>query len=100
MAPQLMARKGRLRRRESSWMVRATISLPVPLVAQRADLGAQLSRSRHAREHGLQPLQVHGLGEVVRSPQPKRFHGALDARVAGDEDGLDRGAVLQVLEEV
>ena len=43
MAPQLMARNACLRRRESSWMVRATISLPVPLSPMRitvASVGA------------------------------------------------------------
>jgi hypothetical protein len=70
------------------------------LVAKVTDLGAQLSRTRHAREHRLQARQVDGLGQVVRSAQSQRLHGAFDAGVAGDEDGLDAGAILQVLEEV
>ena len=40
MAPQLMARKGCLRRRLSSWMVRATISLPVPLSPRRSTVAS------------------------------------------------------------
>ena len=70
------------------------------LVAQRADLRAQLAALRHAREHRLQALQVDGLGEVVGGAEAQRLDRALDARVAGDEDGLDRRAVLEVLEEV
>ncbi len=70
------------------------------LVAQRADLRAQLAAARHARQHRLQALQVDRLGEVIGGAQAQRLDRALDARMPGDEDGLDRRAILEIVQQV
>src|SRR6185503_6101309 len=116
MAPQLMARNEFLRRCESSWIVRAAISLPVPLSPMRSTVasvgatrtilsytscisGAQLAAARDAGQHGLHALDVHGLGVVVRGAQAQDLDRAFDARVSRDEDRLAVVALGGVLQE-
>ena len=70
------------------------------LVAQLADLGAQLPRARHAPQDGAQPLDVDRLHHVVGRSQAQRLHRALDARVAGDQHhfgGLARFEIFHQL---
>jgi len=70
------------------------------LVAQLADLGAQLARARHAPQDRLQALHVHRLHHVVGGPQAQRLHRALDAGVPGDHHHLGRIARLEVGDQV
>jgi hypothetical protein len=70
------------------------------LLAQLADLGAQLASARHAPQHRAQPLDVHRLHHVIGGAQAQRLHGALDARVTGDQHHLGRLARLEVVDQL
>jgi hypothetical protein len=70
------------------------------LLAQLADLGAQLAGARHAAQDRTQPLDVDGLHQVVARAQAQRLDRALHARVACDQDDLGGFARFEVLDEL
>ena len=70
------------------------------LVAQLADLGAQLAGARHAAQDRAQALDIDRLHHVVGGAQAQRLHRALDAGVAGDQHHLGRLARLQVVDQL
>src|SRR3954468_16952693 len=73
---------------------------PAQLVAQLADLGAQLAGLGDAPQDRLQPLDVDRLHQLSGRPQPKRFDGALHARMSGDHHHLRRGTRLEVTDQL
>ncbi len=70
------------------------------LVAQLADLGAQLAGARHAPQDGAQALDVDGLHQIVRRARAQRRDRALHGRVAGDQHELRGGVLLDVVHEL
>ncbi len=70
------------------------------LLAQLADLGAQLAGARYAPQDRAQPLDVHRLHHVVGGAEAQRLHGALDARMAGDQHHLGGFLRLEVVDQL
>ena len=70
------------------------------LFTQLADLLAKLARARHPPQHGAQSLHVHRLHQIIGRSQSQRLHGALDARVAGDQHHFGRIARLEIIDEL
>ena len=73
---------------------------PAQLLAQVADLGAQLVRARHALEDRAQPLDVDRLHDVVGRARAQRVDRAFDRRMAGDHHHFGRLALLEIVDEL
>jgi hypothetical protein len=56
--------------------------------------------ARHALQYRAQPLDLHGLHEIIGRACPQRIDGALDSGVARDHDDFGRLALLQVVHEL
>src|SRR3954470_9113835 len=73
---------------------------PAQLVAQLADLSAELPGLGHAPQDRLQALDVDLLHQIVGRTQAKRLDGALHARMSGYHYHLRRGTCLQVAHQL
>jgi hypothetical protein len=70
------------------------------LLAGAAFADEQLVSAGHALEYRAQPLDLHGLNEVIGRARAERVDRALHRGVTGDHDDFGRFALFQVIDQL